>query len=57
VARIDGIILQQREIDRAAVGKTWQMEIAKLRAEKEAEVARWEECLREEVPRLQVCHT
>jgi hypothetical protein len=57
VARIDGIISQQREIDGAAVEKMWQTEIAKLQAEKEAEVARPEECLREEIARLQIHHT
>jgi hypothetical protein len=34
VARIDGIISQQREIDGAAVEKMWQMEIAKLQTER-----------------------
>ena len=52
--RIDGIISQQREIDKAAIEMRWQTEIAKLQAEKDAEAARQGERLRAEIARFQV---
>jgi hypothetical protein len=56
-ARMDEIISQDREAHRLEMENRWQMEVAKLRAEKEAEVARLEETLRAEVAKLQVRRT